>query len=408
MAKSKTISSGLSIQIDMGDLPSIYPSLAISNGPSHILVAGLRLGSLEDIDTNGSPDSLATGDDELPVPGVSDDEDGIDFGTFQPGMPAVVTVTVQSNNASAVVYGFIDFNGDGDFSDVGERQQIATPSTGSYLLTFTVPTTATLFSPIGARFRLSSDSAAAQPTGAAINGEVEDYLIAVNTPLDFGDLPDPADGSGVLDYNTRLYDGGANHPMIPGLQMGAAIDAEEEGQPNSLAAGDDISPTVGTDDEDGVTFTEFNPGAQAALTVTAINTTGLAAILYAFVDFNNNGYLTDTGELLTVTVPGSTNVLTPFVLTYTVPTTATTYTPLGARFRLSTDSAMGPNGLATNGEVEDYLVQVVNRGNLVVRKQVIWGLNPSDPTRQFTVTVVGPSYPGGQSASVERRSAHYL
>ena len=79
--------------------------------------------------------------------------------------------------------------------------------------------------------------------------------------LDFGDAPDPS-------YPTLLQSNGARH-VVGGLFMGAAIDAEMDGQPDANASGDDLA---NIDDEDGVTFTTaLVPGQQAAVTVVSLS-----------------------------------------------------------------------------------------------------------------------------------------
>ena len=60
--------------------------------------------------------------------------------------------------------------------------------------------------------------------------------------------------------------------------MGARVDAENNGQPNVTANGDDINP-AGADDEDGVAFvSSLIPGQVATIKV---DMTGSPAALYA-------------------------------------------------------------------------------------------------------------------------------
>ena len=92
--------------------------------------------------------------------------------------------------------GFIDFNADGDFLDPNETV-IATHHgvkdwEGEIQIaeyTFWVPEKAKPGMTY-ARFRFStSDDLVNPPTplGAAVDGEVEDYKVTIETPLDFGD-----------------------------------------------------------------------------------------------------------------------------------------------------------------------------------------------------------------------------
>ena len=64
--------------------------------------------------------------------------------------------------------------------------------------------------------------------------------------FDFGDAPDPT-------YPTLSASDGAGHVFGAGVYLGAAVDADADGQPTAGATGDDTD-TSG-DDEDGVTFT---------------------------------------------------------------------------------------------------------------------------------------------------------
>ena len=70
----------------------------------------------------------------------------------------------------------------------------------------------------------------------------------------------------------------------------------------------------------------------------------MTATLYGFVDFNGDGLFDGPSETVTRSVPAGTNG--PVDLLFNVPFTATTNLDLGARFRLSTDAALGPNGAA--------------------------------------------------------------
>ncbi len=86
--------------------------------------------------------------------------------------------------------GWIDFNQDGDWDDAGEQILVSRDLTaGTNLLSFTIPQGATSGGTL-ARFRLSS-AGGLSPTGAAADGEVEDYIVNL---LD-GDAANGIDGS---------------------------------------------------------------------------------------------------------------------------------------------------------------------------------------------------------------------
>lgn len=203
---------------------------------------------------------------------------------------------------------------------------------------------------------------------------------------DWGDLPEPL-------YNTTNANGGPSHVIVPDLQIGAAVDGETDGQPNATATGDDTAGTP--DDEDGVTLpSSITAGTTATFAVDVTNNTGSAATLYGFVDWNGDGDFDDLGETVSASVPDGTSAGS-VDLDFSVPITATTGTDLGLRVRLSTDTGLTADGPATDGEVEDYLVQVVAQTpSLAIRKV----LNTREPVRtgdpiSFTIIITntGPT-----------------
>jgi hypothetical protein len=78
-------------QPDFGDAPDSYGTLSTSNGARHTIVAGFRLGSAVDGESNAQLPLDASGDD---VSGL-DGEDGVVLQPILvPGLPAAVVVTV--------------------------------------------------------------------------------------------------------------------------------------------------------------------------------------------------------------------------------------------------------------------------------------------------------------------------
>ena len=107
-------------------------------------------------------------------------------------------------------------------------------------------------------------------SGSFEDGETEDYLLAVQQPLDFGDAPE-------YPYPTLAANDGARHVIVAGGPlMGTAPDAEPDGQQDPNALGDDND---GNDDEDGVTFPAplvvGDQTAQVLIDMTASPTGGL-------------------------------------------------------------------------------------------------------------------------------------
>jgi len=189
--------------------------------------------------------------------------------------------------------------------------------------------------------------------------------------VDLGDLPDTSDTTGSGNYQTVLSDNGAAHTILDvnndgtpdagQIYLGATIDAENEGQQSTYATGDG-------DDEDGVTvnLADWENGTDGGQV--GIDVTGGSGYVVGWFDFDNDGVF-DTMVTQAVTA-GSNNV--------NVDVPASTFLANGssggsnvtvyARFRLFTDetaanavaggalsTTAGFDGLAVNGEVEDYV-----------------------------------------------------
>jgi hypothetical protein len=143
--------------------------------------------------------------------------------------------------------------------------------------------------------------------------------------------------------------------------LGDDIDTEPAAQPNATATGDDTSGTP--DDEDGVTFVgSIRAGFTANVNVEVSfndqmrgNGTGRSASLDGFVDFNADGDFNDPGEEVFdgLTVFEGTNQLS-----FPVPFDADTGFTF-ARFRVSSEQNLLPDGPAGDGEVEDYRIRII-------------------------------------------------
>jgi len=175
------------------------------------------------------------------------------------------------------------------------------------------------------------------PSGVTVGGTSQTNTIE-NDELDWGDAPDT--------YKTLSASNGPRHANAPGgIRLGATIDADLDGQPNATASGD------GSDD-DGVTLPSVLVlNTSASVTVNA----SAAGKLDAWVDFDNNGTFDVTEKVFNnVAVTSGSNSLT-----FNVPAGATPSNSF-ARFRLSTAGGLSPEGVANDGEVEDYAIQIVN------------------------------------------------
>jgi hypothetical protein len=157
---------------DFGDAPDDgYRTLLASDGARHSIVAGVFLGGTVDRESDGQPDSAATGDNA----GAAD-EDGVVFtSTLHVGQDATVEV---SASTAGYLNAWLDFDGDGRFSDRDEAifiDQILTQ--GVNQLSFPIPATAASGRTF-ARFRFSTRGLLAS-YGPAEDGEVEDYRVQI-------------------------------------------------------------------------------------------------------------------------------------------------------------------------------------------------------------------------------------
>ncbi len=175
--------------VDWGDLPDSgaspstgtgnYQTLGIDAGPNHTLATDvasrLRMGAAVDGELDGQPNGTATGDDDALLP---DDEDGVSGLVFEVGKTTTVVVTVANAGGGAKLNAFFDWNNDGKFDGTGETITELAVLDGPNNLSVPVPIGAVPNTLLGARFRIST-AGGLGPTGNAVDGEVEDYLVTV-------------------------------------------------------------------------------------------------------------------------------------------------------------------------------------------------------------------------------------
>lgn len=264
---------------DFGDLPAPYKTLLIDDGPRHEDI-GPRFGS-RDTEDDGQPNSAATGDDTAGI----DDENSVYFQPTQ-NFPGPITagrlseITIYAYGADdGFLNAWIDFNHDFDFDDPGE--QIFTdrviPSVFTYHLLFEVPIDAATDVPLGARFRLSS-TAGLGPTGAASDGEVEDYLVTIAAPRPCTEDVFLYDFGGATGSETT-YGGIAVHPnaTIGEIGRGFPVDASSPNPPAETFWFNGRSPVCARLDDNGVPIITWLPTGPDGWFEIDLTPVGLAA-----------------------------------------------------------------------------------------------------------------------------------
>ncbi|MGL4449752.1 MAG: SdrD B-like domain-containing protein [Sarcina sp.] len=176
--------------------------------------------------------------------------------------------------------------------------------------------------------------------------------------LDFGDAPDISSFNSSGNYSTRLINNGPRHQIINDLFIGSSVTSENDALQNFNATGD-------TDDgfSSSISINTYLP--TYSLTIPVTNITGSSANLYAWIDYNKDGIF-QTNEGVFATIP-SLSSLQNITLTFNNPISPVFGTSF-LRIRITTDSLLNFNsalplaedtrsiGPASNGEVEDYIV----------------------------------------------------
>ena len=174
----------------------------------------------------------------------------------------------------------------------------------------------------------------------------ESFLITVTDAaetFDFGDLP--------VSFGTLLAGNGPRHEVFPNSpRLGAAVSIDSNGQPNATSTADTF--------DDGVILpTLLIPGLNAVFSVNASQ----PGKLDAFIDFGGSGNFSDSERI--TPVGGLQLVAGVNTFTAAIPATAGSGNR-GARFRFSTAGGLGPKGIAADGEVEDYRIDIFSPPSL--------------------------------------------
>ncbi|MEL6442001.1 MAG: GEVED domain-containing protein [Cyanobacteria bacterium J06621_8] len=192
------------VELDYGDAPDTYGTDDTAGnssnssdpvGASHQITADLFLGTTApDSETNGFVDGTddngnATDDDAA----GTDDEDDFPLPILRSGdtsytIPAVNITATNNTGTNATLHGWIDFNNSGTFEASEYASVVVNNVTSGGNPTGDLTWSGISVGSAGntyARFRLTTDGSinATTPGGAASDGEVEDYQIAIANSL---------------------------------------------------------------------------------------------------------------------------------------------------------------------------------------------------------------------------------
>lgn len=369
---------------DFGDLPNhisgqSYKTTLADNAPLHVYTKGISLGTDVSEDLNGfknATDVSQTAEDDTL-------DDGVYLGSIAPantlqnqrlllGNTYQLTIPIQNLNNNGKLSAWIDWNLDGDFLDANE--QIATDlmddgnngdttaGDNTLNISITVPNNLTKDGFTGARFRFSSQAGLSSETGEAIDGEIEDYWINLTPAADFGDAPDTGAGTSAGNYLTLAQNDGAMHVVPDSGATRYLGTTPPTGKTNATVASGDASDDASDDgvfaDALHTTSLQGQQLMRNSVTYVYLRTTG-TGVASAWIDFNGDGDFDDVlsyiNERFAVNATPSSNMI---ALPLTIPADAslgTTY----IRVRYSSDLGLSPTGRASDGEVEDYRVEII-------------------------------------------------
>jgi len=176
---------------DYGDLPESGTSFVTTgaNAARHNISDEVRLGALIDSEPDGQPGPEANGDDL----NNTDDEDGVASFPVLTRITTSYAVAVSARNTSgapATLWGWVDFNGDGQFSATEVASALVANGANPANVTLnwsSVNVTAAAGTSVYARFRITTNTLNdnggtpqdERAQGRASDGEVEDYAVRV-------------------------------------------------------------------------------------------------------------------------------------------------------------------------------------------------------------------------------------
>jgi len=345
-----TMCRNATLLIDYGDAPDTgigngpgnYNTLLANDGPRHQIVPGLMLGTQITAEEDAYQNSDATGDDltqSIQDDGVAVPLPSLSLSSIDYTIDVIATnTTIQAAN----LYAWVDFNQNGLF-EVNESQVLTVPAnsgTATYTLTFTIPAGTTLTAGTTcARFRLTTDhltqstDAIGQDTasvGPAGDGEVEDYILAIEAVADLQVTKvasaDSVIANDVLTYTITITNNGPDAATLPLLvdpipaqlkNPSYSIDGGTIWQ--NIALGSLTLPTL----QAGETFTVLAKGTVIVYADDPIINTASISSITRDPDLSNNSATVTTStksaaDLSIVKLGSSDTVVTGDTLTYTL------------------------------------------------------------------------------------------
>jgi hypothetical protein len=154
--------------LDYGDAADpLYASKKANNGARHTVVNGYSLGPTVTSDADARLIDLDT-------------DDGVTIQPMTAAFTGSIIVNVQGATVArpAFISAWVDYNGNGTFESTEKIAIAGRIANGDNALTFGIPGTAKVNTPVAMRVRLSSQDNLL-PTGLAPDGEVEDYYVTL-------------------------------------------------------------------------------------------------------------------------------------------------------------------------------------------------------------------------------------
>jgi PKD repeat protein len=331
---------------------------------------------------------------------------------------------------------WIDYNMDGDFLDAGETVYAVDAQKGNVSGTVTIPSGLAG----DTRMRVSMKyNAAPSSCEQFVYGEVEDYTLSLSVPVpqapvaDFSGVPTTVASGSNVQFNDHslhnpnswswVFSGGnpstsssqnpnvtfnatGTYPVTLTASNAMGSDTKTingyitvvvpgtycESHSNSNAldwiAGVNIGSFANTSgaslytDFTGLTMS-LAPGSTNNVSLTP-HTSTQRNYWKVWIDFNNDGDFEDAGEQV-FTANNKKGVATG---TLSIPTTASGLTRM--RVSMKTNAASAPCEIFTDGEVEDYSVNIVNTNSIVpMETNFQLEIYPNPATNQINVDVTG-------------------